>query len=251
MFVIRDELKITFKILLSIFILLIITIAFIDSHEQIALNIMLICVEITMTLSLYVLIIYPQKKFNHNQSKLSNPMNTLIAKTSGYVSWKKIIESDDGFEQFANFLEKEFSAENILFVTEYVQLKNAMIECDNLQQIIVNELELSYTLKLPKSVPMSLTCKQFTENLNTGNEENMNAMILSATKELFLRYIDPSKAMLEVNISSAVRAQLINAFRSFELSNNALETILPLFENAVMEISFLMNDSHRRFKKTG
>merc|ERR1719361_1501602 len=97
--------------------------------------------EFVWSAVLYVMILYPQRRMNTNLQRESSMCTQR-------VSWKKIIESDDGYEQFANFLEKEFSCENILFITEYVQLKNAMNECDVLKEHM-DALELTYSLQLP------------------------------------------------------------------------------------------------------
>ena len=61
---------------------------------------------------MYVLIIYPQKSEIDRKPGLGDNTN------KDYVQWSKIIITKEGFESFANFLQKEFSVENLLFVTE-------------------------------------------------------------------------------------------------------------------------------------
>ena len=120
----------------------------------------------------------------------------------------------------------------------------------NLNDIISNQLKLSYTLNLPESAPNSLISSTCSETLNN---ENIYDVILKSTKELYEKYIDPSKAILEVNISSDKRVALMKVFKSLESTNdkkNVVQQILPLLENAVLEVSYLMNDSNQRFRRT-
>ena len=53
------------------------------------------------------------------------------------ISWTKLITFYDGFEAIMNHLEKEFSMENLLFIQEYIQVKNVLREFFN---PIVNKL---------------------------------------------------------------------------------------------------------------
>ena len=166
----------------------------------------------------------------------------------------QIVESDDGYEQFANFLEQEFSVENILFITEYVQLKNAMCEIGALKEAL-NALELSYPLSLPDSAPNSSISRVFTEQMKStsdSDEQIINCAVYTATNELYSKYIDSSRALLEINISSGIRARLQNIFKSADddAPGNAIEIIMPLLENATREIAYLINDSAFRFRQT-
>merc|ERR1712172_215584 len=72
------------------------------------------------------------------------------------ASWETIIETTDGYEQFAKFLERELCVENILFVTEYVQLKNGLLEIEDLKEMI-EEKQLWVNLNLPETAPQ---CKR-------------------------------------------------------------------------------------------
>ena len=44
--------------------------------------------------------------------------------------------------------------QNLLFVTEYVQIKAVMLRVDSLRRMIENELSLSYHLDLPHELPV-------------------------------------------------------------------------------------------------
>merc|ERR1719195_547679 len=126
------------------------------------------------------MIVYPEDMIEKHNKSLLNFMEKTIANSTSYKSWDQITKSDDGYTEFANFLEKEFSTENILFVTEYVQLKAVMNQHDALRNVFISK-ELSYSLELPHSAPHSLISKTFTI-------DDADA-VYSSTRKLFEKYI--------------------------------------------------------------
>eukprot|EP01084_Bolivina_argentea_P029151 54108_1 len=194
----------------------------------------------------WLIIKYPQRvNITDQEKKFGGLINT-------GVSWSKIVATKEGYESFANFLEREFSIENILFVTEYIQLKKAMLTQADLYNQIIDELKLKYELNLPDSIPLSLITKNFNDEIEVAlkeNESNMriNSICFKAMHQIFCKYIFMSST-LEVNISSSTRMGLHTIFVNNE-EDKSVEKILPLIENAVMEISHLMNDSFSRFTK--
>eukprot|EP01083_Nonionella_stella_P044449 119680_1 len=63
---------------------------------------------------------------------------------------KHIVESPKGYEQFMKFLVTEFATENLLFVTEYIQLKGLL----SLSDKEMRSLNLTYWLSLPENLPI-------------------------------------------------------------------------------------------------
>ena len=121
------------------------------------------------------------------------------------IGWKNAISTMDGYEQFALFLSGEFSTENILFVTEYVQLKQKMrMSIPRLKEKIDTELNLEYTLNLPSEIPQSVIVKGF-DVLNDCSDSNLDKAVYDVLKKIFDKYIDSSTAVMEVNISSATK----------------------------------------------
>ena len=135
-----------------------------------------------------------------------------------------------------------------------MQLKCAMLEKSCLKTLILDELQLQYSLQLPDNVPMSIISKEFIESAANENDiMSMDNIIVIVLQKLFLKYIDSSRAVLEINISSSTRLKLVNVFRNFAIDDNkhnSIQKILPLMERAVIEIAQLMNDSHQRFRRT-
>ena len=65
------------------------------------------------TLTSYFMIKYPQRIHYYQRRSTSKEVSISAA-----TSWKSIVTTQEGYESFANFLEREFSIENILFITE-------------------------------------------------------------------------------------------------------------------------------------
>ena len=73
---------------------------------------------------------------------------------------------------------------------------------------------------------------------------------MNCTAKLYFKYIDPEEAYLEVNLSSKVRKDLTKAFKSWKLTLQPFEHVLPLLDKAAVEVSSLMRDSFSRFRAT-
>ena len=152
-------------------------------------------------------------------------------------------------------METEFAVENILFVTEYIQLKQVLVQKRALRDII-NDLNLSYSIELPASTPTSIIAKKLSESIHN---EPIKIEFIRASKQLFVKYIDPLTASLEVNIDSQLRYGLVEAFGILNSNNinkdeytdgKVIEMVLPLLEQCATTVSTLMNDSLQRFKRT-
>ena len=106
---------------------------------------------------------------------------------------------------------------------------------------IVGDLKLKFNVNLPDSVPLSVIANGF-------NAENADESFFECARKIHLKYIDSSRAMLEVNISSDARGQLMWIFQSGK--NKTIGDVLPILEGAVREISKLMHHSCFRFMQS-
>ena len=196
-----------------------------------------------------IVIIYPQ------QANELHPGYTAARKQSSVtervIEWREVVKTMNGYEQFASFLEREFSMENILFVTEYVQLKQEIIRVEKYKVMMESELKLDYNLTLPSEIPESIIAKEFESG--TMNDMDMNKKVCDGLKQLYEKYIDSSTAAMEVNISSTTKYNLTNLFKMDYSDNDEIgveiKKILSGMETAVKEISYLMNDSTSRFRR--
>ena len=133
---------------------------------------------------------------------------------------------------------------------QYVQLKNGLKEVDELRLIMEQRAsELWYTLNLPDNVPECRRLKQYIADSDMKQNAKRRGYI-SSTVRLYLKYIDPEEAYLEVNLSSKVKKELIAAFKTIKLTLEPFEVILPLLDKAAIEVSKLMRDSFGRFRAT-
>ena len=110
---------------------------------------------------------------------------------------------------FINHLETEFSCENLLFITEYVQVKHCLKKkYGMLEDLIKKNPCMRYDISLPDMdlknsdmvIPTSLIAKKV---LLDGNA-------IVAFKSLYKKYIDGNNAPFMINIASRTRQVLIN-----------------------------------------
>ena len=192
-------------------------------------------------------IIYPEKA-----TKIYTRLASVSQSDYKIIEWSEVIKSMDGYEQFASFLEKEFSTENILFVTEYVQFKHEIIKIEKYRVMMEDELKLDYNLILPADIPKSIIAKEFEDKMNkedtNDQKEHTDEVVFNCVQQIYAKYIDSSTAKMEVNISSSTKYNLTKLLRDNK-DNMELDQVLTGMETAVKEISYLMNDSQSRFRK--
>ena len=197
----------------------------------------------------WIIIIYPQQanELHHGYTAVRKESSV----SEKVVEWREMVKTMDGYEQFASFLEREFSMENILFVTEYVQLKQEIMKVEKNKVMMESELKLNYNLSFPPDIPKSIIAKEF--DSESMDAMDVNKSVYNGLKQLYAKYIDSSTAAMEVNISSTTKYNLTNLFRlsNFDTDDIGIEIkkILSGMETAVKEISYLMNDSASRFRK--
>ena len=116
----------------------------------------------------------------------------------------------------------------------------------------MTQKDLTYHLDLPDSAPQ---CRTLHANLSelklseTISEEEieeetmMNQEIaLDSLKRIYFKYIDPSEAVLQVNISYRTRRQLEAVFKPGSKDEPIpFDRAMALLENAVIEISKVLH----------
>ena len=112
--------------------------------------------------------------------------------------------------------------------------------------MVKDKEKLDFQIILPDTLPLSIIAKKFEERIN---ENNVKEIFIIAVTKLFCKYIDPSQAMLEINISSDIRTNLIEIFKKSDGINEHIDNILCLFKAAVNEICVLMHNSASRFRQ--
>eukprot|EP01084_Bolivina_argentea_P216006 366895_1 len=259
---IRAEFKLIVKINLTMPVMLVLIFILVvigAVHNIVAMFLLFVPMEAIMCGVFYALmpyIVYHAQGYISQSTDMS--MMELTVQKS--IRLQDLVSTDDGYQQFCSFLQREWSVENMLFVTEYVQLKQILLQKSVFREIIKERLGLEYMVNLPVSTPTSIIVKRFSEFIH--NEDITDAFI-QATYELYNKYMDESAA-LQVNICYDTRNKLSNVFRrlinkseepisendSDDSIDSVMKRILPPFEVAVGEISFLMEDSYVRFKAT-
>jgi len=162
--------------------------------------------------------------------------------------WQNTIATKHGFESFANFLAEQFSVENLLFITEYCQLKKAIVKDDAFRKLIDADNVDQHTLKLPDQLTLSLTTQRFNEkarDVDKEDEAEMKSIIFDAMKELYTKYII-STAPLEINISSRQRANIHAVFQN-RSAFVTVAMILDVMEVAVDDVISLITGASMRY----
>ena len=131
-----------------------------------------------------------RKKYSNiitNRNKNSNSN-----KKENRMRWQEIVTTNDGYQQFINHLETEFSVENLLFLTEYIQVKNVLKNSyQSIWESMMNDKEKNRHIKfnVPLSnvsgenfkknngIPVSKIAKQLSDSINIeinsiNNSEN-------------------------------------------------------------------------------
>ena len=101
-----------------------------------------------------VMVKYPQTANIRKARELRDRMQT---EERIKLTWQQLVSSKHGFESFMNFLQSEFSTENLLFVTEYTQVKNVLMQNGMTRDKMENALELPSILNLPETLPVGFT----------------------------------------------------------------------------------------------
>ena len=148
-------------------------------------------------------------------------------------NWMEIVSTTVGYQSFMNHLETEFSVENLLFLTEYIQIKNVLkmkfesiftklnqdsdiekkigfdvsfpaIDLDENKGNNINNsaLNLLATVTTVTTTPVSLMAKKLYHDLD----------VINAFECLYNKYIDPKNAPFMINISSIDRKRILIAF---------------------------------------
>ena len=170
-------------------------------------------------------IMTPGKKKNINVDQQSLHVQNI------WQHWTTAVVAPFIYEKFMNHLQGEFSLENLLFITEYVQIKNILKKQHHqLRKMMLENVSIKFDVKLgqllnddilkdenkaeermnrsgsiinetPPIVPVSLIAKRLSEN---GD-------IILAFKSIYHKYIDADYAPFMINISCHCREILKNS----------------------------------------
>eukprot|EP01083_Nonionella_stella_P013612 38286_1 len=256
---IRHEIALICKIYLFAIVLLVlvcICYSFVGMDPYFLLAMVCIDVELVMGGLFYGLVIYPVRQFTSG--------TRIQTKADGFQQdLKDILRTKEGYEAFADYLQSEWSVENLLFVTEYIQLKTVILQKETFKDTVEATDALAFELELPEHMATSIIVAPLAEMIHNEqvpptcyfiNNEQVENALLKTTQKMYEKYLDPS-ATLEVIISSGIRESLMTVFEenndtsSYTLGT-VMEKILIPIEAAVVEVMDLMEVTYMRFKET-
>ena len=93
-------------------------------------------------------------KNNYNSTNSRETRTRTISSVGGsrHIHWSRVIVTPYIYEKFMNFLTREFAVENLLFITEYIQIKNVLKQkYDNFSQMMKENKSIRFDIKLPQN----------------------------------------------------------------------------------------------------
>ena len=162
------------------------------------------------------------------------------------------------FRQFTEFMVHEFSSENLLFLVNFVQFKQFLIQNYFTNESYWVRYRFEYDIKdfinPTKSIEnlgklydkhMNKQAKQLTniDNMLEHKHQNCNVLV-PFLKKLFYKFIKVSTAPFEVNISYLLRNQTTQHFQSILASNVTINsrTINDKKTPTILSQAMLLND---------
>eukprot|EP01083_Nonionella_stella_P261237 889732_1 len=256
---IRHEIALICKIYLFAIVLLVlvcICYSFVGMDPYFLLAMVCIDVELVMGGLFYGLVIYPVRQFTSG--------TRIQTKADGFQQdLKDILRTKEGYEAFADYLQSEWSVENLLFVTEYIQLKTVILQKETFKDTVEATDALAFELELPEPMATSIIVEPLAEMIHNEQvpptcyfitNEQVEKALLKTTQKMYEKYVH-SSATLTVHISSGNRESLTSVFDqnnepSSYTMDNVFERILIPMEAAVVEVMDLMEVTYMRFKET-
>eukprot|EP00485_Elphidium_margaritaceum_P002569 CAMPEP_0202694098 /NCGR_PEP_ID=MMETSP1385-20130828/8046_1 /ASSEMBLY_ACC=CAM_ASM_000861 /TAXON_ID=933848 /ORGANISM="Elphidium margaritaceum" /LENGTH=266 /DNA_ID=CAMNT_0049349881 /DNA_START=713 /DNA_END=1513 /DNA_ORIENTATION=- len=185
------------------------------------------------------------------------------------MRFKDALQTKAGYDTFMHFLSLEFSTQNLLYVTEYIQISNVLI-----QHLIQFDVQLSKStemwvyggfsaqFKLPTNIAFSKTAEILKKELSSTkivvDQTYLFEVIMNAMRQLHLKYIARG-APFAIPVSHQRANALIGLMKSSDVLqlavvsdtqdiNQFLSILIPLFEDCTMEILQWLKRSFCRFK---
>ena len=169
---------------------------------------------------IYVILLRNQQNSIHNNKKYTDLLDLNL-------SWYDICNNIHGYQTFMLFLLKEFSFENLLFLTEYYQFRTAIIKYFGKDYMDEN-ITFNTDFKVPNEIPQSILVQNFIHNINSNASSllNMSELMTSQeniihdttkfkivafqiiTTEIYSKYLD-TDSMYQINISAKTQYKLM------------------------------------------
>ena len=82
--------------------------------------------------NIYMGLIYPitvyNRTFNNDKNNTGGNDVENVTYNESIKHWTKIMQTEVGYEEFMDYLATEFSTENLLFITEYIEVKKVLMD---------------------------------------------------------------------------------------------------------------------------
>eukprot|EP01083_Nonionella_stella_P123814 373331_1 len=179
---------------------------------------------------------------------VANSMDTLMVKNSTVknsaeqpLSLANILKEKLSFQSFMTHLLREFSSENLLAILECFQFKMMVSDMNEQSQDRVH-------LVLDEGVAKySVPCDGMPQSVIVYDDEHT---VAEKAARLIEKYVFSRRGMcdFEVNISSQCRCKIMQ--QSQQLNELTMQQMYALFDQIILQLIQLLNDSHLRFIRT-
>ena len=155
------------------------------------------------------------------------------------LNWTAMIARDiETLNRFMRYLCRSFCVENMLFLIEVMQFKQAMKECNP----ALNDTDIGIVSKFYDDVKDKDRIPRSSIVYNKNNF-TMNQQII----KLYQKYIDENAA-LEVNISHETREKVSDTVLSCKFGDGSeIGELIKVFDDVIIEIHVLLSGLWRRF----
>merc|ERR1712228_143961 len=165
-------------------------------------------------------------------------------KTTIEQRMRQMLLDEQQFEDFVQFMIKEFSSESILSFVEFVQFKQRLIDYMNLKTMTTDDGKFENHLMsegIPKSSIVHGNYAKIEE------DEDMDKMFKNIATLLYEKYIKIG-AEFEINISSGLRCQYfaINA-KKWDME---IGKLVNVFDGLITEMNMFMRQSFCRYERS-
>merc|ERR1719474_770762 len=204
-----------------------------------------------------MMIVYPKRKFERESQQQETRLTKLWKqksvdemRVSVQGHWQRTVSTKKGYENFARYLAHQFALENLLFVTEFVQLKQVAMQNEAICLHIGSQSGLAFELTLPPELTLSSIAEGFKKNIKQVETEcvetGIKTTFFESMKQIYLKYIDSDVAPLEINVPAKMRHQISGVFHG-DGTEKSVREIMLLMERAVQNIVNLMTEAAIRF----
>eukprot|EP01084_Bolivina_argentea_P127274 225112_1 len=235
-----------------IIVLFVVIIIFVDPNYELALTLSNVVCSFLLLVFCTQNTMLPYKVYKEHQKYKQLEQQTKLNMDNTTCTKKKkklfdTISDNVGYVLFMKHLYKEFSAENLLYLTLLLQFERFLIKHNFIDESM---LLFKDNYVLPDCVPVSDTFKiGVSDKVNSSEIEEQIAI---SFQSIYEKFIKRSYAELEINIAYSLSDSLLfdynNIKKDGRINKDDFKNVWAHLRQTAHEIYKLLTAAHRRFK---